>query len=65
MDTPKTQREQVADERRQHTQKLDQLRSEFAPGRDIDAEYQDHLRRLDEILGESDSGIVDGRNNLY
>ena len=61
----KSQREQVAAERRQHTQKLDQLRSEYASGRVLDDEYQDHLRRLNEILGESDSGIVDGRNRLY
>lgn len=64
MDTPKTQREQIAEERRQHTRKLDQLRSEFAPSKDINAEYVEYQRRLGEILDPDEPGIVDGRRTV-
>ena len=58
MSEQKSQREQLAEERRAHNRKLEQLRNEFAPGRDIDAEYQGHQRRVAAILDDENGPCI-------
>jgi hypothetical protein len=65
MSEEKSQGERIADERREHNRNLDVLRAEYAPTSEIDREYQNHQRRLQNILGPTESGIVDGRHRTY
>ena len=51
-------RTRIAAERRNHEKRLYELRSEFAPSKQIDDEYQQHQQRLGEILGDEEEGIV-------
>ena len=60
----KSQGEKITDERRRHNQAVEQPRGEYAPGREVDAEYQTHMRRLQEIYGPDEETIVDGRRTL-
>ena len=60
----KSQREKLTEEHREHRQKIARLQEEYAPSRDVDAEYQDHLRRIDAILGPGEETIVDGRRTV-
>ena len=53
-----SKRQQLAEERRAHNRKMEQLRSEYAPGRDIDAEFQAHQSRIGEILGDENQPCV-------
>ncbi len=53
-----TQRKQIAAERAEHNRRIDAMRSQFRPSKDIDSEYQQHQRRLAKILGDDEQGVV-------
>ena len=61
----KPQHQRLSEERRRHRRAVDQLRGEYAESVEIDREYHDHQKRLQIILGPSESGIVDGTNRNY
>ena len=62
----KTQSQRLTEERRAHNRNLEILRAEFAPTSEINREYTNHQRRLNEILGPDEpAGIVDGRARCY
>ena len=54
----KTQREQIDAERRAHNHKIETMRSQYAPSRDINSEYQQHQKRVAKILGDDEQGII-------
>ena len=60
----KSQSERLVAERRRHARAIEMLREECAPGVEADREYQDHMRRIDSIIGPDEETIVDGRRTL-
>ena len=54
----KQQCEQIAAERRAHNHKIETMRNEFAPSRALNAEYEQHQRRISKILGDDDQPLV-------
>ena len=61
----KSQSQRLTEEHRRHARSIEVLRGEFAPSTSVDREYQDHQRRVQEILGPTESGIVDGKSRMY
>ena len=61
----KPQSQRLTEERRRHNCALDELRHEFACGRELDKEYHRHQKNLSEILGPDVETIVDGRSRTY
>jgi hypothetical protein len=61
----KSQSQRITDERRRHNRAIEVLTCEFAPSSSVDDEYRAHQRRLQDILGPDESGIVDGRSRFF
>ena len=53
-----TQRAAIEAERRAHNRRVETMRNEFAPSKNINAEYQQHQRRVAKILGDEEQGII-------
>ena len=52
------QRAAIEAERRAHNRRVETMRNEFAPSKNINAEYQQHQRRVAKILGDDDQPLV-------
>ena len=53
-----SQREQLAEEHRNHRRKLDSLRAEYAPSRAINDEYRAHQSRIGVILNDGNQPCI-------
>ena len=59
---PKTKRQQIAAERNEHNRRIENLRSQYAPSKDLNREYVAHQRKLASILDSDEKEIVGGRS---
>ena len=52
------QRQQITQERDAHNRRIETMRSQFRPTKDVNDEYIAHQRRIGKILGDDDQPLV-------
>jgi uncharacterized protein YlxW (UPF0749 family) len=58
MEVTDEQRKQLEAERRAYNKRVEQLKSEYAPDKALNAEYQESQRRIATILGDDNLPVV-------